>query len=331
MKRNIVTFGEMMIRLSPPGYQLIRDSASFQVDVAGSESNVAVALAGFNASVQYVTRLPKNDLSDLAISFLKKYGVNTDEILYGGDRMGIYFLENGVSVRGGKVLYDRAFSGMVSLAPGMIDWRKIFENAEWFHWSGITPAISASAADATLEALQIAKEMGVPVSVDLNFRSNLWKYGKKPSEVMPELVKYCQSITASVEDASVFFSISPDSEYKSNLRKAFPNLKKIASSKRISINASHNKWAGELDIEGEVFTSCEYDIYPIVDRVGAGDSFMAGLIYGQLIFSEKPQKIIDFATATAALKHTIPGDISSFKVEEIEAFIQSEGKGKISR
>jgi 2-dehydro-3-deoxygluconokinase len=292
---------------------------------------VAVALSGFNTLVHYISRLPQNDLSDLAISFLKKYGVGVDDIIYGGERMGIYFLENGVSVRGGKVLYDRAYSGMASLTPGMINWEKIFQNAVWFHWSGITPAISASAADATLEALQIAHKMGIPISVDLNYRGNLWKYGKNPSEVMPELVKYSHLIAASPEDAEVFFSIPPNSEYKCNLRKEFPNLKKIASTKRISINASHNKWSGELDIDGIVYSSSEYDIYPIVDRVGAGDSFMAGLIYGCLQFSENPQKIIDFATANAALKHTLPGDVASFQVAEIEAFIQSEGKGKISR
>ncbi|MEY2904991.1 MAG: hypothetical protein RJA52_1007, partial [Bacteroidota bacterium] len=247
MKGKIVTFGEMMIRLSPPGYQLIKNSNSFQIEVAGSESNVAVALSGFNTLVHYISRLPQNDLSDLAISFLKKYGVGVDDIIYGGERMGIYFLENGVSVRGGKVLYDRAYSGMASLTPGMINWEKIFQNAVWFHWSGITPAISASAADATLEALQIAHKMGIPISVDLNYRGNLWKYGKNPSEVMPELVKYSHLIAASPEDAEVFFSIPPNSEYKCNLRKEFPNLKKIASTKRISINASHNKWSGELD------------------------------------------------------------------------------------
>src|SRR5690606_28687221 len=255
---------------------------SFDVAYGGGESNVAVSLANYGISTEFVTRLPQNEIGDCALMELRKRNVGTNHIIRGGERLGIYFLETGAVSRGSKVIYDRAYSSMATIQRGMIDWRKVFEGAEWFHWTGITPAISQGAADACLEAIHVANEMGITVSTDLNYRKNLWKYGKKPGEVMPELVKGCDVILGNEEDAEKHFGLHPEGvdvihggtidgqAYLSvlkQLKEMFPRAKKIITTLRGSISASHNTWAGILYDGKSLYQSSQYDITHIVDRV----------------------------------------------------------------
>jgi 2-dehydro-3-deoxygluconokinase len=345
MAKKVVTFGEIMLRLSPPGYQRFIQARSFDVIYGGGEANVAAALAGFRVPVDYVTRLPKNDIGDACVSFLRAHGIGVERIIRGGERLGIYFLEMGAVARGSKVIYDRANSSIATIEPGMIDWKSVFEDAQWFHWTGITPAISQGAADVCLEAVQIAKEMGLTVSCDLNYRSKLWLYGKKAGQVMPELVKYCDVAIGNEEDAAQVFGIhAPDTDVTSGqidaakyqyvceeLEKRFPNLKTIAITLRGSISASHNTWSGILWDDGKVYIGPDFDITHIVDRVGGGDSFMGGLIYGLLNYGDNKQAALDFAVAASCLKHTIFGDFNLVTVDEVEKLMGGDVSGRVSR
>jgi 2-dehydro-3-deoxygluconokinase len=343
--KKVVTFGEIMMRLVPPGYERFSQAKQFNVSFGGGEANVAVSLANFGVAVDYVTRLPENDLAEACLMELRRYKVGTEKIIYGGDRIGVYFLENGAVSRPSKVIYDRANSAISEIKPGMIDWDSVFEGATWFHWSGITPAISESAAAVCEEAIKIANDKGITVSVDLNFRKNLWKWGKKASEVMPWLVEGCDIILGNEEAADVVFGIHPEngsvtsdieeaSEYESicsQLMKKFPKSKKTIITLRRSINANHNKWAGVLYDGKKLFSSPVYDITHIVDRVGGGDSFMAGLIYGLISFHGDDQKALDFAAAASCLKHTIYGDFNLVSVKEVETILSGDASGRISR
>jgi 2-dehydro-3-deoxygluconokinase len=345
MAKKIVTFGEIMLRLSPPGFQRFIQARSFDVVYGGGEANVAAALAGFGIPVEYVTRLPKGDIGDACISFLRAHGIGVDRIIRGGERLGIYFLEMGAVARGSKVIYDRANSSIATIEPGMIDWKSVFEDAHWFHWTGITPAISQGAADVCLEAVQVAKEMGLTVSCDLNYRSKLWLYGKKAGQVMPELVKYCDVAIGNEEDAAQVFGIhAPDTDVTSGqidaakyqyvceeLQKRFPNLQTIAITLRGSISASHNTWSGILWDDGKIYIGPEFDITHIVDRVGGGDSFMGGLIYGLLNYGDNKQAALDFAVAASCLKHTIFGDFNLVTVDEVEKLMGGDVSGRVSR
>lgn len=273
-------------------------------------------------------------------------GVQTDNIIYGGERLGIYFLEIGAVSRGSKVVYDRAHSAISAIEKGMIDWEEVFADAQWFHWTGITPAISQGAADATGEAIQAASELGMTVSTDLNYRAKLWNYGKEPGNVMPELVEGCDVILGNEEDAEKHFGIHPaevdvtqgdtvESEaYRATceqLYERFPRSKKIITTLRGSISASHNTWSGVL-YNGEQFLEADtYQITHIVDRVGGGDSFMAGLIYGLLNFDGDDQRALDFAVAASCLKHTIYGDANLSTVEEVEKLMGGDASGRVSR
>ena len=343
--KKVVTFGEIMMRLSPPGFLRLGQARSFDVIYGGGEANVAVALANLAVPVTYVTRLPDNELGQACIQFLRQYGVDIGNIVRGGDRLGIYFLEMGAMQRGSKVIYDRANSAIATIQRGMIDWRTVFADADWFHWTGITPAISAAAADVCLEAVQVARQMGVTVSCDLNYRKKLWKWGKKPGEVMPELVSYSDVAVGTEEDAHKVFGISaPDtdvvagqveaSKYKSvcnALANRFPNLKTIAITLRGSLSASHNTWSGVLWQGGEFFAAPIYDVTHIVDRVGGGDSFSAGLIYGLRTFGDDAQRVLSFATAASCLKHAICGDFNLVSVEEVEKLMGGDVSGRVSR
>jgi 2-dehydro-3-deoxygluconokinase len=343
--KKIVTFGEIMLRLAPPGFQRFTQARSFEVVYGGGEANVAVSLANFGEEVEYVTRLPKNDLGDACLMSLRSYGIHTQYIVRGGERIGIYFLETGAAQRASKVIYDRAHSSFATIQPGMIDWKSVFAEADWFHWTGITPAVSQGAAEVCREAIQCAREMGVTVSCDLNFRAKLWKWGKPAGEVMADLVGMCDVALGNEEDAEKVFGIkAPEADITAGkveadhyrfvceeLAKKFPSLKTISITLRGSLSASHNTWSGVLWQGGKFFSAPTYDILPIVDRVGGGDSFMGGLIYGLRKYESDPQKALNFAAAAACLKHSILGDFNAVSVGEVEALMGGDASGRVSR
>ncbi len=342
----VITFGEIMLRLSTQGFLRFSQANSFDATFGGGEANVSVSLANYGIDSEFITRLPNNDIAKSCMAELNGFGVKTDNIAIGGDRIGIYFLETGAVARGSKVIYDRANSAISEIQLGMINWEKVFEGADWFHWTGITPAISQSAAEVCLEAIKAANKLGVYVSCDLNYRKNLWKYGKTASEVMPELVEGCDLILGNEEDAEKEFGIKPEgfdaentggeidqSRFESVCRQLmdkFPRCKKVAITLRGSISASHNTWGGIIYNGKELFQSRRYDITHIVDRVGGGDSFMGGLIYGLLTYKDD-QKAIEFAAAASCLKHTIIGDYNRVTVSEVENLMKGNASGRVSR
>lgn len=330
--KNVISLGDVMMRLSTPGHARFIQSESFQVRYAGSEANVAAALAGWGISSAHVTRFPENDFGRAATEALRRYGVNTSHIIYGPERLGVYFLENGAMQRASRIVYDRYDSAFSFIKPGMIDWDAIMQNASWFHWSGITPALSQDAADVCRQAIESARKHNVPVSGDINYRRNLWQYGKQPNEIMPALINLCDLIVGDVPDFENCLGISGN-DFESACKaviKANPAIKRIATTKRESISSSHNKISASLFTGKAVLQSKTYDLTHIVDRVGAGDAFMAGLIYGWL--QSKPDAdALEFATASCALKHTIEGDVNLCSVEEIEALVRDENIGKLLR
>ncbi len=343
--KTIVTFGEIMLRLSPPNQLRFSQARTLDVTYGGGESNVAISLANYGLETEYVTRLPNNDLGAACLNYLRQYGVGTRFIQRGGNRLGIYFLENGAVMRGSQVIYDRADSSFATVSPNMFDWKSIFKDAGWFHWTGITPAVSAGAAAACLEAVKTAREMGITVSCDLNYRAKLWKWGKTASEVMEELTSYCDVAIGNEEDAEKVFGIqAPETDITKgkvtadkyqfvceSLAKKFEKLKTIAITLRSSISASHNMWSGLLWNSGRTYTGPIYDITHIVDRVGSGDSFMGGLIYGLTTYPSDLQKALNFAIAASALKHTIFGDFNLVSVSEVEKLMRGDESGRVSR
>ena len=345
--KKVVTFGEIMLRLAPPGFLRFSQTNSFDVVYGGGESNVAVSLANYEIPVEFVTRLPKNDIGQCALMEMRKRGVGTKHILEGGDRLGIYFLETGAVSRGSKVVYDRANSAMAEIQPGMVDWKEVFKDAQWFHWTGITPAISQSAADACLEAVGVASSMGITISTDLNYRSKLWNYGGDREKIMTELTSFCDIILGNEEDAEMHFGIKPKGldittqgeQVKAEaflsvcqqMKEKFPRAKKIITTLRGSISASHNTWAGVLYDGNNLYKSKEYQITDIVDRVGGGDSFMGALIYGLIHYPEDSQKALDYAVAASCLKHTIKGDANLVTIEEIEKLMSGDASGRVAR
>lgn len=345
--KKVVTFGEIMLRLSPPGFLRFSQTDSFDVVYGGGESNVAVSLANYGVPVEFVTRLPKNDIGECALMEMRKRNVGTSHIIYGGDRLGIYFLETGAVSRGSKVVYDRAHSAIAEIGAGMIDWKSVFQGVEWFHWTGITPAISQGAADACLEAVKVASEMGVTISTDLNYRAKLWNYGGNREAIMTELTSYCDIILGNEEDAEKHFGIKPEGldittqgehvkaeaflSVCEQMMQKFPKAKKVITTLRGSISASHNTWAGVLYDGNTMFTSPEYQITDIVDRVGGGDSFMGGLIYGLLKYPTDDQNALNFAVAASCLKHTIKGDANLVTVAEVEKLMGGDASGRVAR
>ena len=343
----VITFGEIMLRLATPDYLRFSQATTLSATFGGGEANVAVSLANYGVDVEFVTRLPKNDIAAACVGELRKYGVGVNNIVYGGERLGIYFLETGAVARPSKVVYDRAHSSISTIETGMIDWEKVFEGADWFHWTGITPAISASAAEVCLEACKAANRLGVTVSCDLNFRKNLWKYGKTSAEVMPALVECCDVILGNEEDAEKVFGIKPEgfdvtatggeveqAAFESVCRQMmerFPRAKKVIITLRGSINANHNTWGGVLFDGQTLYASPRYDITHIVDRVGGGDSFMGGLIYGLREYKGDDQRALNFAVAASALKHTIYGDFNLVSVAEVENLMKGDGSGRVAR
>lgn len=345
--KKVVTFGEIMLRLSPQGFLRFSQANSFDVVYGGGESNVAVSLANYGIPVDFVTRLPKNDIGACAMMELRKRGVGVDKIIYGGDRLGIYFLETGAVSRGSKVVYDRAHSAIAEIEPGMINWESVFEGVEWFHWTGITPAISQGAADVCLEAVKAASKLGITISTDLNYRAKLWNYGVKPEAIMTKLTDYCDIILGNEEDAEKHFGIKPEGldittqghEVKAEaflsvcqqMMDKFPKAKKVITTLRGSISASHNSWAGVLYDGNTMYQSPQYQITDIVDRVGGGDSFMGGLIYGLLKYPEDDQNALNFAVAASCLKHTIKGDANLVTIAEVQKLMSGDASGRVAR
>jgi 2-dehydro-3-deoxygluconokinase len=345
MTKTIVSFGEIMLRLAPPGFERFLQTPQFVATFGGGEANVAVALASFGLPSAYVTVLPdKNPIADATIAELRRMGVDTSRIVRSkGGRVGIYYLEAGANQRASKVVYDRGQSAIALAKPGDIDWDRAFQDAGWFHITGITPAISASAADLALESVRRAREKGLTVSCDLNYRKNLWKWGKPAVEVMRELLKYVDVAIANEEDVQMTLGIQAavdvDSgtldrvQYQKLTGKVldeYANLKAIAITLRSSRSASYNGWAACLNDRQGFLVSRNYDITHIVDRVGAGDSFAGGLIYGLL---ELPthQEALEFAVGASCLKHSVPGDFNRLTVDEVNALLKSGGSGRVQR
>jgi 2-dehydro-3-deoxygluconokinase len=344
MANSIVTFGEIMLRLAPPGMERFLQSPQFVATFGGGEANVAVALASFGLPSRYVTVLPDaNPIADAAIGELRRFGVDTTHIVRGKGRVGIYYLEAGANQRASKVVYDRANSAIAIAKPGEIDWDKAFEGAGWFHITGITPAISASAAELSLESMKKAREKGLTVSCDLNYRKNLWKYGKTAAEVMSELTKYVDIAIANEEDVQMALGIHADVDVHSGaldravyekltakVLDAYPGMKAIAITLRESKSASHNGWAACMNDRNEFMVSRRYDITHIVDRVGGGDSFAGGLICG-LLTLKTHQEALEFAVAASCLKHSFMGDFNRSTVDEVKSLLKGDGSGRVQR
>ncbi len=338
-----LTFGEIMLRLKSPGHERFFQSPMLEATFGGGEANVAVSLANYGQEVGFLSVIPANAIGDECIKDLRKNGVDTSRVIRGGERLGIYYLESGANQRPSKVVYDRAYSSIAMAKPGDIDWDKAFEGVEWFHITGITPAISESAKDLSLESVKEAKKRGITVSCDLNFRKNLWKYGVKASEVMRELANYVDVAIANEEDVQKSLEITTDvnvesgeldrSKYKAlgdKVLAAYPNMKMIAITLRESKSADTNGWAACLNDREHFYESKRYLISDIIDRVGGGDSFAGGLIYGLNNYSDK-QSALEFAVAASCLKHSILGDFNLVSVSEVEKLMNGDGTGRVQR
>jgi len=340
----IASFGEIMLRLTPPGFERFLQSPQFQATFGGGEANVAVSLAQFGAPSRFITVLPDaNPIADAFIGELRRFGVDAGHIVRGKGRMGVYFVEAGANQRPAKVLYDRDQSAIALAKAGSIDWQQALQNVTWFHITGITPAISESAAELALESLKAARARGIRISCDLNYRKNLWKWGKPAGEVMPELVRLVDVCIANEEDCQKCINVQVDIDVESGhlerekyqelcerVLASYPNLQMLAVTLRESKSASHNGWSACLH-DGQAFLlSKQYEITHIVDRVGGGDSFAAGLIYG-LRNLESHQQALEFAVAASCLKHSIPGDFNRFTVEEVKALVAGGGAGRVQR
>ena len=338
-----LTFGEIMLRLRAPGHERFFQSNMMEATFGGGEANVAVSLANYGEDAAYLTVLPENTLGDECIRELRRFGVDTKRILRGKGRMGIYFLEAGANQLPSKVVYDRADSAIALAKPGDIDWDKAFEGIGWFHITGITPAISESAMELSLESVKEAKKRGVTVSCDLNYRKNLWKYGKKASEVMRELAKYVDVAIANEEDVQKSLEITTDVNVESGelsrekykelgdkVLAAYPNMKMIAITLRESHSADWNGWAACLNDRENFYVSKKYEIRDIIDRVGGGDSFAGGLIYGLNHYEDK-QSALEFAVAASCLKHSVIGDFNRVSASDVQKLMGGDGTGRVQR
>lgn len=337
----VITFGEIMLRLAPPGHSRLTQAQSLVVTFGGAEANVAVSLAQFGMPAEFVTRLPKNDIAQACINQLRGLGVSTEKILRGGERIGIYFVEHGAAQRASTVTYDRAHSSIATIDPTSLNWNNIFEGATWFHFTGITPALSDAAATAVRDGAKAAKAAGLTVSCDLNFRKKLWS-PDKAREVMSGLMNHVDYCIANEEDAEKVFGIKANGsevsegklehtryvEVAQKLTERF-NFKGVAITLRESFSASRNGWSGLFYTNGRPFFSRRYEI-EIVDRVGAGDAFGAGLIYS-LLEKKSPQEIVEFAAAASCLKHSIPGDFNLCSLNEIKTLLAGDGSGRVQR
>jgi len=341
--KKYITFGEIMLRLKPPNRERFFQSPLLEATFGGGEANVAVGLARFGLNVAYISVIPNNSIGDACIGELRRQGVDTSLIVRKGNRLGIYFLEAGANQRPSKVIYDRSHSAIAEARPGDINWYRIFDGASWFHITGITPAISLSASELSLEAVKKAREKGITVSCDLNFRKKLWKYGKSAPEVMGGLVKYADIVIGNEEDCQKSLGVKVDIDVESGelqterykeltdkILKLYPNIKKIAITLRESHSANHNGWSAVLNNREEFIISKKYEIHNIVDRVGGGDTFAAGLIYGfNNLHSDR--EALEFAVAASCLMHSIPGDLPLLSVEEVKSLAGGAGSGRVQR
>lgn len=336
----VVTFGEIMLRLQPPEFERLRQARSLGVVYGGAEANVAISLAIFGVDTEYVTRLPANDLGQACLDHLRAYGVGTAHVLRGGDRLGIYFLERGAAQRGSRVIYDRAGSAFATLKPGEVDWPAVLAGAGWFHWTGITPAVSAEAAAVAGEAVRCARAAGLTVSCDLNYRHNLWKWGQTPAEVMPALVAQCDLVIGSRDTAELMLglpaagagdALAQCRQTAERLAARFPQVSTVASTLRGVRSANHNTWSGTLWRAGQLVAGQTYDIEPVVEQVGGGDAFTAGLIYALRQQPDDPERALRFAIAASCLKHSQPGDCNTATVAEVEQLLAGDGAGRLSR
>ena len=336
---DVVTFGEIMMRLATPGFLRFAQTSTLEMTFGGGEANVAVSLVNYGLSADFVTRLPKNDMGQKAINELRGLGVGTGHIVRGGERIGIYFLETGASQRASKVTYDRAHSAISEIKPGEVNWETAFKGARWFHWTGITPALSDNAAAVVEEACKAAKALGLTISTDLNYRKKLWSK-QKAGEVMGKLMQYVDVCIANEEDAESVFGIHgaevtsgkiEHAQYEDVARQLTERFgfKQVAITLRESYSASHNGWSAMLWTDGKAYYSRKYDLN-VIDRVGGGDSFGGGLIFASLR-GDAPQQAIEFAVAASALKHTVPGDYNRVTLEEVEALVQGDGSGRVQR
>ncbi|MDD2819730.1 MAG: sugar kinase [Flavobacterium sp.] len=337
----VVTFGEIMLRLSTERHLRFEQAKAFTASYGGGEFNVAVSLVNYGVDAEFVTRIPENEIGTCALKEMRKMNVESKNIIFGGDRLGIYYLETGAGTRGSNVVYDRAHSSMATIEKGAVDWEKVLEGATWFHWSGITPAISESAAESCLEAVKVAHKLGLTISCDLNYRSKLWQYGKTPSEVMPEILHYSNVILGDIDTAYFMLGIpkvNPNYQDTKSLpalyNKLFelcPNLKIAATTLRYSVSASHQRIGGILFDGKSIYDAAVKEVTPVIDRVGSGDAFMGGLIYGLLEFQNNNQRALDFAVAACCLKHTIAGDYNLVTLKEVENMLDGDGAGLVSR
>ena len=345
MSNQVVTFGEIMLRLKSPGYERLLQRPMLEATFGGGEANVSVSLANYGMDTAFVTVLPDNEIGTACVRELRGFGVDTSKIVRRPGRMGVYYVETGAVQRPSKVIYDRAGSAIAEAKPGDIDWDAVFDGAAWFHITGITPAISAGAAALSMQALKAAKAKGLHVSCDLNYRKKLWKYGKRADEVMTELVRYVDTVIANEEDFQMSLGLKAESaasvesgelnveQYRAIAALAmerYPNIRRVAITLRESKSANHNDWRACLYNGRDFFLSRKYAITDIVDRVGGGDSFGAGLIYGLNAYGDE-QTALEFAVAASCLKHTIPGDYNRVSVSEVEALMKGSGSGRVQR
>jgi len=332
--KTVVTLGEMMLRLAAPGMERLMQTPHFDATFGGSEANVAIGLSIFGIPASQVTVLPeKNALSEACIGELRRFGVETSGIARGEGRFGVYYLEAGANQRPPRILYDRENSAMALAKPGAISWERIFKGAGWFHVSEITPAISASATDVTIDAMHRAKRAGLTVSCDLNHRKNLWRWGKEAIDIMPGLMEFTDILIGNRETLDVVLGVKATGDFKAATRKTlktYRNLKTVVLTRRESRSASHNAWSACMDDGKSFLESRHYEITHIVERVGGGDAFDAGLIYGLLALPTR-QAALEFASATAVLKHSIPGDFSRSTVDEVNELLKGDGSGKVQR
>lgn len=332
---NIACFGEILLRLSTPSNLRIEQSTSFEVNYGGAEANVGVALSNWGVDTSFITRMPFNPLSKTALKYLKAQGVNTSFCIDGGERLGTYYLETGIGDRGSQVVYDRAFSGMASLAKGMIDWDKVLDGVTWFHYSGITPALSANAAEACLEGVKIAKTKGITVSCDLNYRSKLWQYGDTPQKWMIPLIQHTDMVLGGKKDAQIMLGVNFKEEdgYEGvpmRIKEHFSHLKYVGTNLRQSFSATHNKISCVLFDGEKSYQSRWFDMPFMLDRVGGGDALMAGLIYGLNQF-EDLQEVVEYAGAASCLKHSMRGDALISTIEEVQQLAQGSDSGLVQR
>ncbi|MCF8715575.1 sugar kinase [Joostella atrarenae] len=341
MVKKVVTFGEIMLRLSTERHLRFSQANSFLATYGGSEFNVAVSLSNFNIATEFVTSIPANELGARALEEVRKKNVGTSYIDRKGKRLGVYYLETGASSRGSSVLYDRDDSSFGNISVGEINWDAVFKDANWFHWSGVSPGVSANAAEVCLEAVKAANKRGMKVSCDLNYRSKLWKYGKEPKEIMPELLRNSDIVLGDIDTACLMTGLeklNPDysdinslPEVYMHFLEHYPNIKVMATTLRYSVNASHQKIGGVLYDRNKAYVATLREVIPVVDRVGSGDAFMGGLIYGLLDKPNNFQYAIDFAAAACCLKHSISGDYNLVSVAEVEKLMSGNEAALVAR